>query len=81
MGNTGPLLMSDDIVIDIEKALYKSQPCQYWLNGHCGKGTSCQFAHGKEEIRPGAKFILCSGFERGECPHGSKVSVKFVVST
>mmetsp|Transcript_12190 Transcript_12190/g.23130 ORF Transcript_12190/g.23130 Transcript_12190/m.23130 type:complete len:114 (-) Transcript_12190:418-759(-) len=30
---------------------YKTEMCRNWLQGYCAFGTSCNFAHGHDELR------------------------------
>lgn len=60
---------------------YKTEMCRAWEDiGNCRYANKCQFAHGKEELRP-TRFLsknkpeelLCKAYHRtGYCPNGSK---------
>jgi len=52
------------------KDLTKTKLCIYALQGKCGLGTSCQFAHSASEMRNApnlAKTGLCKNFMNGNC--------------
>jgi len=52
------------------KDLQKTKLCVYHVQGKCGLGTSCQFAHSASEIRKApnlAKTGLCKNFMNGNC--------------
>merc|ERR1711924_30216 len=66
---------------------YKTGLCSDFMKGHCHKGDSCNFAHGKADVRVFGqanvflsdlpkymiKTRMCKFWERGEpCPHGMK---------
>eukprot|EP00026_Physarum_polycephalum_P010541 Phypoly_transcript_10707.p1 GENE.Phypoly_transcript_10707~~Phypoly_transcript_10707.p1 ORF type:complete len:341 (+),score=73.09 Phypoly_transcript_10707:152-1024(+) len=58
---------------------YKTELCKsYTETGNCRYGTKCQFAHGKEEIRPilrhpKYKTEICKTFHTtGTCPYGMR---------
>lgn len=52
--------------------LSQTQLCRHWEAGSCSRGTSCSFAHGREELRanPLHKTQLCQFWEAGLCAHG-----------
>lgn len=59
--------------------LYKTELCRKWTErGSCRYGSKCQFAHGKEELRPVERHHLyrtqlCRTFyHTGQCPYGSR---------
>ncbi|XP_043719241.1 zinc finger protein zfs1-like [Telopea speciosissima] len=59
--------------------LYKTEICRSWEEtGSCRYGTKCQFAHGKEELRPGryinknSKSELCKSWSTGTSTHSTK---------
>jgi len=70
--------------VDIEEELtkqnlYKTELCQSWIRtGACRYGAKCQYAHGKEEIRPVIrhpkyKTEICKTFSKtGQCPYGKR---------
>jgi len=70
--------------LDIEAELtkqnrYKTELCQSWINtGNCRYGAKCQYAHGKEELRPiirhpKYKTEICKTFSTtGQCPYGNR---------
>jgi len=52
------------------KDLQKTRMCAYFLEGKCGYGTSCTFAHSLIEVKnvPNlAKTQLCAKFAEGKC--------------
>lgn len=52
------------------KDLQKTKLCIYHIQGNCGLGTSCKFAHDVSEIRTApdlAKTRLCTNFMNGTC--------------
>ncbi|XP_074379389.1 uncharacterized protein LOC141720708 [Apium graveolens] len=62
------------------KGFYKMEICQSWEDfGSCRYGAKCQFAHGKEELRP-TRFSnksklqtqICKSYTSGSCSYGSK---------
>uniref|UniRef100_A0A5B6YYC1 C3H1-type domain-containing protein n=1 Tax=Davidia involucrata TaxID=16924 RepID=A0A5B6YYC1_DAVIN len=61
------------------KSLYKTEICRPWEDsGSCRYGSKCQFAHGKEELRPSRfhnknKSETCKSFTSlGSCTYGAK---------
>jgi len=70
--------------VDIEEELtkqnrYKTELCQSWIStGNCRYGAKCQYAHGKEELRPVIrhpkyKTEVCKTFSTsGQCPYGNR---------
>eukprot|EP00184_Porphyridium_aerugineum_P001240 CAMPEP_0184697780 /NCGR_PEP_ID=MMETSP0313-20130426/4625_1 /TAXON_ID=2792 /ORGANISM="Porphyridium aerugineum, Strain SAG 1380-2" /LENGTH=462 /DNA_ID=CAMNT_0027156617 /DNA_START=883 /DNA_END=2271 /DNA_ORIENTATION=+ len=63
----------------IKKELYKTEMCRSWEEmGSCRYGLKCQYAHGKEELRPvdrhpKYKTKPCRNFcEKGSCPYGRR---------
>jgi len=68
---------SDDDSIPLN--LYKTEPCRsFEETGCCRYGMKCQFAHGKDELRPVArhpkyKTEVCKTFHTiGTCPYGKR---------
>jgi len=62
-----------------QQSLYKTELCRSWQEtGICRYGTKCQFAHGKEEVRPVMrhpkyKTEICKTFHTlGNCPYGTR---------
>ncbi|WOH14108.1 hypothetical protein DCAR_0933624 [Daucus carota subsp. sativus] len=62
------------------KGFYKMEMCRTWEDfGSCRYGAKCQFAHGKEELRP-IRFSnkskleaqICKSYTSGSCSYGSK---------
>jgi NACalpha-BTF3-like transcription factor len=64
----------------IPNELYKTKLCDYHEKGECKNGASCQYAHGKEELRVSGfvklkkekpmKKEICKYFaEKKPCPH------------
>ncbi len=62
---------------DVNQMLFKTSICTYWQAGTCGKDKNCVYAHGKHELRPAPKYILCQNFMKGNCSHGNKVIIKW----
>jgi len=70
--------------IDIEEQLtkqnlFKTETCQSWrVTGTCRYGVKCQFAHGKDELRPVLrhpkyKTEVCKSFSTtGQCSYGKR---------
>jgi len=70
--------------VDIEQELtkqnlFKTELCQSWREtGSCRYGPKCQFAHGKDELRPVIrhpkyKTEICKTFSTtGQCPYGKR---------
>jgi len=70
--------------VDIEEELtkqnlFKTELCQSWKEtGACRYGPKCQFAHGKDELRPVIrhpkyKTEICKTFSTsGHCPYGKR---------
>jgi hypothetical protein len=61
------------------QSLYKTELCHSWTEtGQCRYGSKCQFAHGKEELRPVLrhpkyKTEICKTFHTlGTCPYGTR---------
>ncbi|KAL4448117.1 hypothetical protein ABPG75_005336 [Micractinium tetrahymenae] len=66
--------------------LYKTELCRSWEEtGSCRYGAKCQFAHGREELRPVVrhpkyKTEICRTFaQSGTCPYGTRC--RFIHST
>ncbi|PRW33819.1 Ankyrin repeat domain-containing 13C isoform B [Chlorella sorokiniana] len=66
--------------------LYKTELCRSWEEtGSCRYGAKCQFAHGREELRPVVrhpkyKTEVCRTFaQSGTCPYGTRC--RFIHST
>jgi hypothetical protein len=62
-----------------QQSLYKTELCRSWTEtGKCRYGSKCQFAHGKEELRPVIrhpkyKTEICKTFHTlGTCPYGTR---------
>jgi len=60
-------------------SLYKTELCRSWEEtGSCRYGNKCQFAHGKDELRPiirhpKYKTEICKAFHTvGTCPYGTR---------
>ena len=60
-------------------ALYKTELCRSWEEtGSCRYGGKCQFAHGRDELRPVMrhpkyKTEVCRTFaQSGACPYGTR---------
>ncbi|XAR53076.1 hypothetical protein NMG60_11021475 [Bertholletia excelsa] len=62
-------------------SFYKTEICRPWEDsGHCRYGSKCQFAHGKEEVRPTrfpnknkSEAQTCKSFTgSGSCSYGAK---------
>jgi butyrate response factor 1 len=70
--------------VDIEEELtkqnrFKTELCQSWIGtGTCRYGAKCQYAHGKDELRPiirhpKYKTEICKTFSTsGQCPYGNR---------
>lgn len=63
----------------VQTSLYKTEKCRSWITtGMCKYGNKCQFAHGRDELRPVMrhpkyKTQTCKTFSRdGFCPYGSR---------
>jgi len=59
---------------DKDKDLQKTKMCVYHVQGKCGYGSDCQFAHCLSEIRKApnlAKTQLCTAFMSGSCTKAS----------
>jgi len=69
-----------DIETELSKQnLYKTELCRSWMEtGVCPYGVKCQFAHGKDELRPVKrhpkyKTEICRTFHTtGTCPYGKR---------
>jgi len=69
-----------DIETELSKQnLYKTELCRSWMEtGVCPYGSKCQFAHGREELRPVKrhpkyKTEICRTFHTtGTCPYGKR---------
>jgi len=79
-----------DIEVELnQQNLYKTELCQSWgESGTCRYGSKCQFAHGKQELRPVLrhpkyKTEICKTFHNtGTCPYGKRCRfVHHVVET
>ncbi|MEW5302480.1 MAG: hypothetical protein WDW38_002363 [Sanguina aurantia] len=62
-----------------QHSLYKTELCRSWdESGSCRYGSKCQFAHGREELRPVQRHGKpkpegCRAFAMtGSCPYGSR---------
>lgn len=62
-----------------QHSLYKTELCRSWEeSGACRYGHKCQFAHGRDELRPVLrhpkyKTEVCRTFaQQGACPYGSR---------
>lgn len=62
-----------------QHSLYKTELCRSWEeSGTCRYGSKCQFAHGRDELRPVLrhpkyKTEVCRTFAaQGSCPYGSR---------
>ncbi|CAK9160461.1 unnamed protein product [Ilex paraguariensis] len=59
---------------------YKTETCWFWEDsGCCGLGSKCQFAHGKEDLRPTrlpnnnkSEAQICKSYSSGLCNYGAK---------
>jgi len=79
-----PLPTSPQRNIDIEaelsrQNLYKTELCRSWVeSAQCKYGNKCQFAHGRQELRPVIrhpkyKTEICKTFHtNGTCPYGKR---------
>jgi len=63
----------------MKQNLYKTELCQSWMEtGACRYGPKCQYAHGKDEVRPVIrhpkyKTENCKTFSNtGQCPYGKR---------
>lgn len=63
----------------VNNPLYKTEVCRSWEEfGTCRYGSKCQFAHGREELRPVQrhpkyKTEMCRTFaSTGTCPYGTR---------
>lgn len=62
------------------KSFYKTEICRSWEDfGSCRYGAKCQFAHGKEELRPTrfsnknkSETQMCKSYSSGSGSYGSK---------
>lgn len=69
------------------KGTYKMALCMYFESGKgCGKGDTCTYAHGVEELRQNIerqggfnKSVMCKFFEQGSCRNGT--ACRFAHST
>ena len=62
-----------------QHSLYKTELCRSWEEtGSCRYGVKCQFAHGRDELRPVMrhpkyKTEVCRTFaQSGTCPYGTR---------
>jgi len=58
------------LVMNTTRNFYKIKMCPYFLHGKCTKGSSCTFAHSKDELREQPnlhKTKLCRAFSNGSC--------------
>lgn len=77
-GRGGGLRVSASPQVSVH-SLYKTELCRSWEEtGSCRYGSKCQFAHGKNELRPIArhpkyKTEICRTFAtNGTCPYGTR---------
>jgi len=63
----------------MKQNLFKTELCQSWMEtGSCRYGPKCQYAHGKDELRPVIrhpkyKTEVCKTFSNtGQCPYGKR---------
>lgn len=52
------------------KDLQKTKLCVYFVQGNCGLGSDCKFAHGLSEVRKApnlSKTKMCAKFMSGQC--------------
>jgi len=71
---------NSDIEAELNRQnLYKTELCLSWAEtGTCRYGPKCQFAHGKQELRPVLrhpkyKTEICKTFNStGQCPYGKR---------
>ncbi|CAE7756810.1 ZFP36 [Symbiodinium pilosum] len=59
--------------------LYKTSLCKFFEEGSCSKGSSCNYAHGQDELResgqaPGFKTVRCKYYDQGTCKKGDDCS-------
>ncbi|KAK0590966.1 hypothetical protein LWI29_033787 [Acer saccharum] len=71
------VLVMDGILVGSNSGgFYKAEICRSWEDfGKCRFGAKCQFAHGKEEVRPSRmknKSEICKSYMTGSCLYGSK---------
>ncbi|KAK2665348.1 hypothetical protein Ddye_003922 [Dipteronia dyeriana] len=71
------VLVMDGILVGSNSGgFYKAEICRSWEDfGKCRFGAKCQFAHGKEELRPPRmknKSEICKSYMTGSCLYGSK---------
>ncbi|KAH7575631.1 hypothetical protein ACOSP7_004585 [Xanthoceras sorbifolium] len=73
------LVMDGILVSSNNSGFYKTEICRSWEDfGKCRFGAKCQFAHGKEEVRPTRfsvmknKSEICKSYITGSCLYGSK---------
>ncbi|KAK3184916.1 hypothetical protein Dsin_032202 [Dipteronia sinensis] len=71
------VLVMDGILVGSNSGgFYKAEICRSWEDfGKCRFGAKCQFAHGKEEVRPPRmknKSEICKSYMTGSCLYGSK---------
>ncbi|KAK1386009.1 hypothetical protein POM88_023744 [Heracleum sosnowskyi] len=67
------------------KGFYKTESCRSWEDfGSCRYGTKCQFAHGKEELRPTrfsnkskSEAQMCKSYSSGSGSYGSKSRLSY----
>lgn len=74
--STTPILPEEELQ---PQSLYKTELCRsFEETGACRYGSKCQFAHGREELRPVArhpkyKTEICKTFHSiGTCPYGKR---------
>ncbi|XP_026193272.1 zinc finger CCCH domain-containing protein 33 [Cyclospora cayetanensis] len=56
------------IVADRRRVFHKTQLCKHLERGYCRNGTSCPFAHSREELRPPptlSKTMICPDVKAG----------------
>jgi len=79
-GNFQKPKRNSDIEAELNRQnLYKTELCLSWAEtGTCRYGPKCQFAHGKQELRPVLrhpkyKTEICKTFNSsGQCPYGKR---------
>ncbi|GBG79953.1 hypothetical protein CBR_g30215 [Chara braunii] len=79
VASSGALTATTPTTPQSPHSLYKTELCRSWEEtGTCRYGGKCQFAHGKEELRPVArhpkyKTEICRTFSsNGTCPYGTR---------
>ena len=76
---TSPLSDHSPGMPGAQNSLYKTELCRSWEEtGACRYGVKCQFAHGRDELRPVLrhpkyKTEVCRTFaQNGTCPYGTR---------